>query len=98
MNFRELTAATDVAVLDAVGDEALLDGRAVRVLYAEPWIEPRIGTIRTDITQPVAYLPESDLDGIAMEGNVLSFAGQEYDVVGREPDGTGWIGLVLRSR
>ena len=95
MNFRELSSGIDRDVLDATGDDALLNGRGVRVLFAEPWIEPRIGTLRTDITQPIAYLPEADL-GDAIAGSLLTFGGQEYEVVGVEPDGTGWTGLVLR--
>lgn len=97
MNFRDLAAGTDQDILDATGDDAVLDGREIRVLFAEPWIEPRLGTMRTDITQPMAYLPQSALGGAA-EGSVLAFAGQEYDVVGLEPDGTGWLGLVLRPK
>ena len=97
MNFRDLCAGTDRDVLDATGDDAALDGRAVRVLFAEPWIEPRLGTLRTDITQPTAYLPESNL-AAAAEGSVLAFNGQEYDVVAIDPDGSGWVGLALRVR
>lgn len=97
MNFRDLCAGTDRAVLDTTGDDALLDGRGVRILFAEPWIEPRIGTLRTDITQPMAYLPQADLNGVEKPG-LLLFNGQEYDVVEAEPDGTGWVGLVLRLK
>lgn len=97
MNFRDLCAATNGAVLDATGDDAQLDGRDVRILFAEPWIEPRLGTLRTDITQPMAYLPQADLQGVE-KPELLSFNGQEYDVVAVEPDGTGWVGLVLRLK
>lgn len=97
MNFSDLTAETDQAVLDACGDDAQLDGRPVRILYCAPWIEPRIGTLRTDITQPMAYLPADNLGGAAA-GSVISHGVDEYDVVAVEPDGTGWVGLVLRER
>ena len=97
MSFRELCAATDQDVLDACGDEAVLDGRPVQILFAEPWIEPRVGTLRTDITQPMAYFPVSSLS-LAAQGSILVFSGREYDVVGVEPDGTGWVGLALREK
>lgn len=97
MNFSDLTAATDQATLDACGDDAVLDGRPVRILYCAPWIEPPLGTLRTSLTQPMAYLPASHLSGAA-EGSVLAYGGVDYDVVGLEPDGTGWIGLSLRER
>jgi len=97
MNFRDLCAATDQAVLDACGDHALLNGQGVQILFCAPWIEPKLGTLRTNITQPMAYLPGANLGGAA-EGGVLLYDGTEYDVVGLEPDGTGWVGLVLRER
>lgn len=97
MSFRDLSASIDQAVLDATGDDALLDGAPVRILFCEPWLEPRIGTLRTDITQPMAFLPADDIAGL-LENAVLTFSGLDYDVVGRELDGTGWVGLVLRER
>lgn len=97
MNFRDLCAGTDQSVLDATGDDALLDGNGIRILFAEPWIEPHVGTLRTGITQPMAYLPQADLQGVE-KPELLSFNGQDYDVVAVEPDGTGWVGLVLRLK
>lgn len=97
MNFRDLVAGTDQAVLDACSDPAVLDGQGVRILFCAPWIEPALGTLRTNLTQPMAYLPEANLNGAA-EGSVLVYDGTEYDVVGLEPDGTGWVGLALRPR
>jgi hypothetical protein len=43
----------------------------------------------------MAFLPADDIAGI-LENAVLTFAGLDYDVVGHEPDGTGWVGLILR--
>lgn len=97
MNFRDLSEGLNPSILTALGDDALLDGRTVRILFAAPWIGPEIGTLRTDIVQPIAYLPEADAAG-AREGSIVAFLGRDYDVVGLEPDGTGWIGLVLRAR
>lgn len=97
MNFRDLSKGLNPSILDALGDDALLDGRAVRILFAAPWIGPEIGTLRTDIVQPIAYLPEVDAAD-AREGSIVAFLGRDYDVVGLEPDGTGWIGLVLRDK
>lgn len=97
MNFRDLSDGLNPSILAALGDDALLDGRGVRILFAAPWIGPEIGTLRTDIVQPIAYLPEADAAD-AREGSILAFLGRDYDVVGLEPDGTGWIGLVLRDK
>ena len=97
MNFRDLSEGLNPSILAALGDDALLDGRAVRILFAAPWIGPEIGTLRTDIVQPIAYLPEADAAD-ARKGSILAFLGRDYDVVGLEPDGTGWIGLVLRDK
>lgn len=96
MDFQMLSASTDAAVLASCADPAELDGRAVRVLFAEPWSDTRIGSLRTDLTQPMAYLPLSEMAG-ALTASTLRFSGQDFDVVGIEPDGTGWVGLVLRA-
>lgn len=97
MNFSDLAAATDQAVLDACGDPAVLDGSPARILYCAPWLEPRVGTLRTDITQPMAFMPSANL-GAAGPGSVLAYGDTDYDVVAVEPDGAGWVGLVLRER
>lgn len=97
MNFRDIADGMNPSILDALGDDAWLDGRPVRILYAAPWIGPEVGTLRTDIVQPMAYLPETDAED-AREGSIVSYLDRDYDVVGIEPDGTGWVGLVLRER
>ena len=50
----------------------------------------KIGTLRTDVVQPIASLPEADAAD-AREGSIVAFLGRDYDVVGRAPDGLHWF-------
>lgn len=97
MNFRDLTAALDGAVFNALGDAANLGGRPVSGMFAAPWLQPQLGKLNTAIREPRLTVRDADAEGVA-KGSPVTVDGQgAYTVVSIEPDGTGLTVLVLRS-
>lgn len=104
MSFREGVADMDVALLDEMGDQVIIDGRDTPVngFFTAPWLQPKVGAINTGIRQPVFAVRIGDANGIK-EGDHLvcelapEDGGGRYVITKREPDGTGWINLILRE-
>lgn len=98
MGFEQTFAAIDPMLVDAVGDEALLDGLPVMVLFEAPWQEPTIGQLRTEVLEPHAMGLDSEVGGAVEGSSVLRILKElnDYLVVYVEPDGTGMTNLVLK--
>lgn len=96
--FKQAFAASDKAILNAVGDNALLDGLPVRGKFDAPWLQPEIGTMRTGILEPTFTAPGTVIYA-AVKGSLLEFDGDGYDVIKKpKPDGTGMTTLILRPK
>ncbi len=93
--FRELAADMDEAIFDALADDAHVDGRPVRGMFAAPWLAPQVGRLNTGIVEPQIALRDIDAGGVE-KGTVVVFDGLGYEVVAIEPDGTGLTVLILR--
>jgi hypothetical protein len=96
-NFKQTFAGYDAAILNVVGDEALLDGVLVQGKFDAPWLQPDIGTLRTGLREPSFTAPDFVIAAVA-KGSVLTFDGKNYDVLKPEPDGTGMTILPLRPQ
>jgi len=94
-NFKQLFAGNDQAIIDAAGDDALLDGVPVRGFFEAPWLQPNIGTMRTGLREPMFTAPDNVVAD-AIKSSVLRFENIDYSVVNIEPDGTGMTALILR--
>lgn len=104
MAFRDQVAAMDEQLLEVLGDEAQIDGRdeAVPGFFSAPWLQPKIGRINTGLREPVFAVRIVDANGIKEGQHLVCLlapedGGGRYVITKREPDGTGWINLILRE-
>lgn len=98
MDFEQSFQAIDPMLTNSLGDEALLDGQPVKVLFEAPWQQPTIGQLRTDVLEPHAVGLDSEVGGAIKGTSVLRIMKElnDYLVVEVEPDSTGMTNLVLR--
>lgn len=104
MDFRALVAGMDDAIFGVLGDSALFPDRSepVRGMFSAPWRDPQIGRLNTQLREPRFVVRPADAD-LVREGQVITVQlptpdGGDYDMVRKEPDGTGLIALLLRPR
>lgn len=103
MGFRELSEDMDALVLDGLGDMGTVGGREIAGFFSAPWLQPRMGRINTALREPQFEIRVSDASGIEPGQLVLidlpaQDGGGQYDLVKLEPDGTGWVALLLRAK
>lgn len=104
MTFRGQVAAMDEQLLEVLGDEAVVEGRNEPVpgFLSVPWLQPKFGQIKTAIREPIYAVRIADAVGITSGLSLVidlppEDGGGKYVIVKLEPDGTGWINLVLRE-
>ncbi|KAA8693652.1 Uncharacterized protein ALO80_03021 [Pseudomonas caricapapayae] len=103
MSFRELAEDMDAQILESLGDIATVDGRDIAGFLSIPWLQPKLGRINTGIREPHFAIHVHDATAVAI-GQIVSIdlpeqdGGGRYDLVGLEPDGTGWVSLILRLK
>lgn len=78
------------AYLAPFGQPAVLDGRAVSVIFDNAYAE----SLGLATRQPQAQLPTADV-GNSGQGSTLVIHATTYRVRSHEPDGTGWSALSL---
>ncbi|WP_296268425.1 head-tail joining protein [Pseudomonas sp. UBA6562] len=108
-SFRERAARRlDRPILRRVGDRATrADGREVLGIFENPFHDPQLGSKRLAsainaeaVREPQFSLPVADAVGLE-KGAALTIelapedGGGLYTVVRPEPDGTGWVTLIL---
>lgn len=96
VDFSALAARMDAAIVSHLSDPAILDGEPVRGMFAAPWRQPSMGSMRTGLVEPTLTLRDVDAAEAATD-SVVQVAGKTFDVVGVEPDGSGMTALVLRE-
>lgn len=94
----------DEQLLAVLGDEAVIEGREDPVpgFIAVPWLQPKFGQIKTPVREPVFSIRGVDAVGVTTQKRLVvdlpaDEGGGTYIIVKLEPDGTGWINLVLRG-
>ncbi len=106
MNFGQTFGRIDKSLMSLLGDDAELDIAgdgvtvvAVKGLFEAPWIQPRIGTLRTEILEPQFTVDESvDLSAVAEGVTVLWVKAVGYTVIDLQPAGTGLTKLILQPK
>ncbi|MCO7516425.1 hypothetical protein NJF44_15660 [Pseudomonas guariconensis] len=102
MSFRELIVDIDDTVFDVLGDTALVEGREVLGMFSAPWLQPKVGQIRTALREPHLVIRVDDNVGIEVKQKVVidmppEDGGGNYTITGIEPGGDGLVTLVLRK-
>lgn len=102
MGFRDLIADVDDTVFDVLGDTALIEGREVLGMFSAPWLQPKLGQIRTALREPHLVIRVGDNAGVEVRHKVFidlppEDGGGNYTIVASEPGGDGLVALVLRK-
>lgn len=105
MPFRELLEDIDDTVFETLGDTARIEGSDEPVLgmFAAPWLQPKMGNIRTALREPKFEIRVRDSHGLK-KGLLVSVdlpeldGGGDYDLLQLEPGGDGLVALILRKR
>ncbi|MGE8050601.1 head-tail joining protein [Pseudomonas monteilii] len=102
MGFRDLIVDIDDTVFEALGDTALIEGREVSGMFSAPWLQPKLGQIRTALREPHLVIRVSDNAGVEMKQRVVidlppEDGGGTYTIAGSEPGGDGLVTLILRK-
>lgn len=95
-DWRDLSARLDRAAYKHVSDPVLINGEPARGMFQAPWLQPRLGGLNTEVTEPTIVMQDADVVAVKL-GNTAQHAGVLYEIVSIEPDGTGLTALVLRQ-
>lgn len=93
--FRDIFAAADVAILARLGEDATLDGVAVRGELSTPIDQAGLSGSMTGLQGVMFRLPGPQAVN-AVRGSALVVLGKTYSVVDVVPEGTGITALSLR--
>jgi len=102
MGFRDLIVDIDDTVFEVLGDTALIEGREVSGMFSAPWLQPKLGQIRTGLREPHLVIRVSDNAGVEVKQRVVidlppEDGGGTYTIAGSEPGGDGLVTLILRK-
>lgn len=92
---KHLTTELVSVTLDILGNDATVGQRRIRLLWAPYLEQPVIGQIRTNLEEPSAYVDLAVAAAID-DGTVLTFEGNDYKVIDRNPPENGLVCLMLR--
>lgn len=106
MSFGQTFSGIDKTLINVLGDEATLDINGdgvtcvpIKGLFEAPWLQPRVGSLRTDIIEPQFTVERGvDLSAVVKGTSTLTVDALVYTVVDKQPDGTGITALVLRPQ
>ena len=93
--FRDIFAAADVAILSRLGEDATLDGQAVRGELSTPVDQPGISGMVVGMQQHAFRLPDPQAAAAVIDSALVTL-GQTFRVVNIVPEGNGITVLVLR--
>lgn len=102
MGFRDLIEDVDDTVFEVLGDTVLIEGREVLGMFSAPWLQPKLGQIRTGLREPHVVIRVADNAGIEVKQKVVidmppEDGGGNYTITNIEPGGDGLVTLVLRK-
>lgn len=90
MDFAAAVARMDLACEGVFGEDATLNGEAVRGIFRAPYADP-MGLATTDPT----FRLRTVAAGLAVQDAVLVCTAGTFRVRVPQPDGTGWTTLTL---
>lgn len=98
--FGELVDGMDELLQDELGDVATINGVPVRGYFGAPWLQPRMGQVKTGLREPHFQVTAAIASGAA-KGDIVHIDlpapdGGDFTLVELQPDGTGMVNLVLR--
>jgi hypothetical protein len=95
MSFAALNDRLNAAVVDRLGNaEATIGGSVVPGIWRQAYTETAGGMAAG--SSPVFDCMAAAVPSIA-RGNAVVIAAANYTVVGIEPDGSGWVSLILQK-
>ncbi|MFG0501305.1 hypothetical protein ACF8GD_01480 [Pseudomonas putida] len=102
MAFRDLIDDVDDTVFDVLGDTAFIEGREVLGMFSAPWLQPKLGQIRTALREPNLVIRVGDNAGVEVKQKVFidlspEDGGGNYTITVIEPGGDSLVTLVLRK-
>lgn len=102
MGFRDLITDVDTTVFEILGDPVLIEGREVLGMFSVPWLQPKLGQMRTALREPHLVIRVQDNVGIEVKHKVFfdvpaEDGGGHYLITGIEPGGDGLVTLILRK-
>lgn len=102
MAFRDLVDDLDDTIFEELGDCAQIDGRDVLGMFSAPWLQPKLGQIRTSLREPHFVIRVKDNAGIETKQKLVielpaEDGGGIYTITSIEPGGDGLVTLVLRK-
>lgn len=103
MSFRELIEDVDSVVFDTLADVGYIEGRRVLGMFSAPWLQPKMGRVKTGLREPCFEVRVADAVGlekaqsVAIELSAMD-GGGEYTLIGIEPGGDGMVALILRLK
>lgn len=103
MAFRDLIDDVDDTVFEVLGDTAYIEGREVSGMFPAPWLQPKLGQIRTALREPNLVIRVADNAGVETKQEVVidlppEDGGGAYTISSIEPGGDGLVTLVLRKK
>jgi len=102
MGFRDLIEDVDDTVFEVLGDTVLIEGREVLGMFSAPWLQPKLGQIRTGLREPHLVIRVGDKAGVETKQKVTvdlppEDGGGNYTITNIEPGGDGLVTLILRK-
>jgi len=102
MAFRDLVDDLDDTIFEELGDSARIEGREVSGMFSAPWLQPKLGQIRTSLREPHFVIRVKDNAGIETKQKLVvelsaEDGGGTYTITSVEPGGDGLVTLVLRK-
>jgi hypothetical protein len=94
----KFSVADIAAMLDALGEGAVINGASLRVIFQAPaQVLDGIGGLL--VTDPTAVAADNDLAALGIEageyGSQITIAGMDYRILAVVPDGSGFSTLTL---
>lgn len=101
MSFRELIEEIDSIVFETLSDVGHIEGRKVLGMFSAPWLQPKIGRMKTGLREPCFEIRVADAQGVEAAQTVqidlpALDGGGVYTLISLEPGGDGLVALVLR--
>jgi hypothetical protein len=98
MAWTDLANVMNGTVIDVMDDVAIVGGNALRGVFQNAFFEHLAGAAGQEGSTPTFGCKLVDAQAMSVSrGTTLTTRGTNYRVVGYEPDGDGWLLLILEK-